>query len=130
VVRALVPVLAATALLVAPVAQAAPARSIGRIAHVHSESFGADESGAFCADFRLSDAQADKALRASHRLSGPEVARFDHLPCYVRGSMRLNGAPARWELRAGGDGTIMQGTRRTAIGCPSCRDTFGASDTK
>ena len=53
--------------------------------------------------------------------------KFDHLPCYIRGTAVQNGKAATWEIRAGGTGKItVKKTGATLLyGCTTCDDLFG-----
>ena len=74
---------------------------------VRIEARGADAGGDFCADFKLTSAQAryflarSVVVTASQQHDGWEV-----LPCYVRGTARSASGVWRWEIRAGGTATL------------------------
>jgi len=114
--------------LAAALAAPSPAAALEGVRDVHVIAVGADTPDAFCADFLLSNRQAAQALQQSRRVTPEQyLQQFDFLPCYVRGTARLAGDPVRWELRAGGNGTITAADGRViAIGCPRCAQSFGA----
>ena len=114
--------------LAAVLAAASPAAALDGVNGVHVIEVGADEAGAFCADFLLSSRQAALALEQSRRITQEQyLQQFDFLPCYVRGIARLAGDLVRWELRAGGNGTIETPRGRLIpLGCPACVQWFGA----
>jgi hypothetical protein len=87
-----------------------------------------DDAASFCADFRLDRAQALSALKSSTVISRDRyLSQYDFLPCYVEGTARRHGARIRWQLRAGGNGTIETADGRMSyIGCDSCKEWFGA----
>jgi hypothetical protein len=114
--------------LAAMLAAPAPAAALEGALDVHVLEVGADEAGAFCADFLLSNREAARALKQSRRITQEQyLQEFDFLPCYVRGTALLAGDVVRWELRAGGNGTIaMPDGRVIPIGCPRCAQSLGA----
>jgi hypothetical protein len=100
-----IPALAVVSLLLAGCASAPPAvaaREEGRI-----ESCGADAGGEFCADFKLTAAQARYFLARSVVVTaGQQHDGWEVLPCYVRGTARSASGVWRWEIRAGGTATL------------------------
>ena len=110
------------------VACAAPAFSFEGLRDVHVTNVAADAPAAFCADFLLSNAQAAAALKRAARITQEQyLQQFHFLPCYVRGTAQLGGDPVQWEIRAGGNGTIMTADDEVIyLGCESCARTFGA----
>ena len=85
---------------------------------------GFDRGGEFCADFALSVPQAGQFLSLATPMSAADLhARFNHLPCWVRGTLWRKTATWQWEIRAGGtarltapDGAV------TLLGCTRCDD--------
>lgn len=112
----------------AMLACASPAAALEGLSDVHVRKVGADEAGAFCADFLLSNRAAALSLEQSARVTQEQyLQQFDFLPCYVQGTARLDDAPVTWEMRAGGNGTITTADGEVLyLGCESCAQTFGA----
>jgi hypothetical protein len=55
------------------------------------------------------------------------LQQFEFLPYYVQGTARLGGGVVRWEMRAGGNGTITTADGEVIyLGCEVCARTFGA----
>ena len=106
----------------------APAAALDGLRDVHVQRVGADEPNAFCADFLLSNRQAAAALQQAARITREQyLQQFEFLPCYVRGTAELGGDPVAWEMRAGGNGTIMNADGKVIyLGCAECERTFGA----
>jgi len=90
---------------------------------------GTDVPGAFCGDFWLTDGEAEWALNEAMIIdTATHHQEYLRLPCFVRGRARMAEESIRWELRAGGDGTVwMPDGSDYLIGCPPCRDRFGAT---
>jgi hypothetical protein len=88
---------------------------------------GADSAGAFCSDFRLSPAQAKSFLQRAEALEPAALHdRFEHLPCWVRGTAEWGSQTWRWEIRAGGTGRLVAPDGSVSmIGCEACAATFG-----
>jgi hypothetical protein len=85
-------------------------------------SRGQDDGGDFCRDFSLTAAQAAWFFRRAEVLTAMQQHdRFDHLPCWVRGTARGDGRTWQWEVRAGGTARLIapDGTARL-LGCNDC----------
>ena len=97
--------------------------------HVNVLTAGTDQAHSFCADFRLTEAQATSALHEARTITkGNYLDRFDWLPCFVRGTARASGKTVEWEFRAGGNGTLTYADgHRVFLGCDGCRKRFGRS---
>lgn len=106
----------------------APAAALDGLRDVHVQRVGADEPNAFCAGFLLSNGQAARALQQSVQITREQyLQRFQFLPCYVQGTAQLGADPVAWEIRAGGNGTIMTADGKVVhLGCAECERTFGA----
>lgn len=110
------------------VVSAAPAAAFEGLRDVRVLKVAADEAGAFCAGFLLSNRAAALSLRQSNRITQEQyLHQFDFLPCYVQGTAHLGSAPVQWEMRAGGNGTITEADGELIyLGCNACAQTFGA----
>jgi hypothetical protein len=100
-----IPALAVVSLLLAGCASAPPAGAA--LDEVRIETRGADAGGEFCADFKLTAAQARYFLARSVVVTaGQQHDGWEVLPCYVRGTARSASGVWRWEIRAGGTATL------------------------
>jgi hypothetical protein len=100
-----IPALAVVSLLLAGCASAPPADAA--LYEVCVETRGADAGGEFCADFKLTAAQARYFLARSVVVTaGQQHDGWEVLPCYVRGTARSASGVWRWEIRAGGTATL------------------------
>jgi hypothetical protein len=100
-----IPALAVVSLLLAGCASAPPAGAA--LDGVRVETRGADAGGEFCADFKLTAAQARYFLARSVVVTaGQQHDGWEVLPCYVRGTARSASGVWRWEIRAGGTATL------------------------
>jgi hypothetical protein len=88
---------------------------------------GAEPGGEFCKDFDMTPAQVSAFFGRAKPVDARALHdRFDHLPCYIRGTAVWQNQPATWEIRAGGTGTVIVKTGAALLyGCSRCSDLFG-----
>jgi hypothetical protein len=71
-----------------------------------------------CSGFLLSEKEVRNFLTHAARFRDDgSVKRQQMLPCSASGSAVINGRKYRWEIRAGGVGTLVSGTDRFATVC-------------
>lgn len=98
----------------------------GKLAEIKVTGRGADAGGEFCSDFNLDDAQARQFFEQAAVLDAGQLHdRFDTLPCYVRGTARLQGAAADWTIRAGGTAEVHTPSSDLLLGCNTCDELLG-----
>jgi hypothetical protein len=87
---------------------------------------GAAPTDAFCADFRLTAAQAERYFERARAIDSVTLHdRFDYLPCWVRGNAKSQGALVAWEIRAGGTASVRWPDGHTVLlGCRECAAEF------
>jgi hypothetical protein len=108
-------------------AAGAAGRAPPTLSHVTVTEHGAEADGDFCADFRLTPAQARWFFRRARVYTAPEMHdQFNELPCWVRGTARSGNTTWQWEVRAGGTATL-QGADGSALllGCLRCDRVLG-----
>lgn len=90
---------------------------------------GSDAGGDFCSDFVLTPAQAASFFARAHRVTAEQLhARYDRLPCWVRGQARLDDRRWSWEVRAGGTARLLGGDGEVRLlACDVCDDLLGGS---
>lgn len=100
---------------------AAPANR-GDLGDFRVLSRGQDDGGDFCRDFSLTPAQAAWFFGRSKVLTAAQQHdRFDHLPCWVRGTAAGGGGTWQWEVRAGGTARLVApGGAVRLLGCDDC----------
>ncbi len=110
-------------------ATAAPDGAGARFAEYQVTGAGFDAGGEFCADFRLTAAQARWFFRRAHVLDAMAQHRdYAHLPCWVRGTSRGPGGIWRWEIRAGGTATrVAPDGTAYLLGCTTCDAVLGGA---
>jgi hypothetical protein len=88
---------------------------------------GSESGGDFCKDFDVTATQVASFFARARVFNAQSIHdKFDQLPCYVRGTALWRGAPAKWEIRAGGTGTLIpQKGKAVQYGCVGCDDLFG-----
>lgn len=96
-----------------------------RLTEIKVTERGSDAAGDFCADFALSDSQASDFFKRAIAIDAARLHEFDMLPCYVRGTARLHGNPATWQVRAGGTAEVDSGATHLLMACSSCDDLLG-----
>jgi hypothetical protein len=104
-----------------------PAVAISDLQGIQVVGAKSDDPAAFCADFNLTNREASRALKKAQEINKHDyLEHFDFLPCFVTGTGRLHHSPIRWEIRAGGNGTITtsDGTM-IFLGCERCKASFG-----
>jgi hypothetical protein len=123
--------LAGTWLLLGTLVIAAACSSFGnkqdKLSNVAITERGADTGGGFCKDFAMTPAQVSAFFGRAQPVDAPTLHdKFDHLPCYIRGTAAWEGQLAAWEIRAGGTGTlVVKGGTAQLYGCSTCDDLFG-----
>ena len=108
------------------------ASELKQVSDVHVLQARSSEQGAFCADFRLTDAAAADSLHNAREISKQQYDQdYDYLPCWVSGTAKAGDRAIEWELRAGGNG-LVRDARGTVIyiGCEACRESFGRNAPK
>ena len=85
---------------------------------------GHDPGGEFCSDFRLTPSQARVFFERARPVSAAELHdRFNHLPCWVRGSVRVGQVVLAWEVRAGGTARLISSDGNVRLlACSTCND--------
>jgi hypothetical protein len=88
---------------------------------------GSEPGGDFCKGFDMTPTQVASFFGRAKVLDARAMHdKFDHLPCYVRGTALWRGMPAKWEIRAGGTATLIpQKGKAKQYGCLRCDDLFG-----
>jgi len=109
-------------------ATSAPLQASPVLADFRVLEHGQDQGGEFCADFRLTAAQAKRYFdRATILSPSRQHDDFDELPCWVRGSARGTGGIWQWEVRAGGTARVVAPDgAATQLGCAVCASEMGA----
>lgn len=80
------------------------------------------ESKIFCPDYHLTEGQLREQFRTYHLLrENGEMENYSYLPCWIDGTVRVNGKTYRWRSR---DGNIMSttwpdGVNKLLVGKPS-----------
>lgn len=103
-------------------------RTQGTLDKVRIAERGTEAGGDFCRDFDMTPAQVTAFFKRAQLVDAARLHdKFDHLPCYIRGTAVREGEAATWEIRAGGTGKIT--VKKTAVtllyGCSACDDLFG-----
>jgi hypothetical protein len=95
------------------------------IGEVEVTGHGSDNPDAFCSDFNLTSAAAQRFFaRAKMSDAATLHAQFEILPCWVRGTARTEGQPVSWEIRAGGTATVSWPGHTTLLSCQECAGEF------
>ena len=82
-----------------------------------------EEENAFCKDFSLDAQQVQAFLDKSKFIDAKAMHdKYDHLPCYVYGTLRYKNNNCSWEIRAGGTGLIQCPQQEYIIACDECDD--------
>lgn len=83
---------------------------------------GQEEGGEFCKDFNLTPEQAEWFFARAKLMEAQQLyQRFDHLPCWVRGTARSSAGIWQWEIRAGGTARIVSPDGEAELlGCDQC----------
>jgi hypothetical protein len=98
------------------------ASGIMHFTDVRVTSKGSDETNAFCQGFSLSDIQAKSFFTKSHVIDIKILHdEYDYLPCYVRGTAKVDGKSCSWEIRAGGTAEVKCGKKNNYMfACDDC----------
>lgn len=92
-------------------------------------SSGHEEGGGFCSDFRLTASQAQWFFSRATALDARQLHdRFDHLPCWVRGTAASSQGRWEWEIRAGGTARLTARDGRVELmGCARCEQVLSGA---
>ncbi|TVT47851.1 MAG: hypothetical protein FHP94_13145 [Denitromonas halophila] len=78
-------------------------------------------SGDFCADFVLSEKQAQAYFAHASVVTQQTVHDdYDVLPCFVRGSGKRGSQSCEWEINAGGTGHVNCAQQSYLTACKDC----------
>ncbi|MET1257602.1 hypothetical protein [Aliikangiella maris] len=90
-------------------------------------SYGTDANQAeFCSDFQLNKEQANSFFQKAKQVSFKKLHdQFDYLPCFVRGKATIKNESCDWEIRAGGTGELICGSKVQYWACDNCNLLFG-----
>lgn len=86
---------------------------------------GSDEHTPLCAEFRLTDNQAQQFLNRSRPINAQQMHdHYSYLPCYVKGRVNLKGDPQQichFTIRAGGTVELdCDGSKGYVYACDTC----------
>jgi hypothetical protein len=87
-------------------------------------SHGADPGGDFCRDFNLTAADAKGFFAKAEVVDAMQLHdRFNHLPCWVRGTAHDARGTWQWEVRAGGTAWLSGPAGTTVLlACSTCEE--------
>ena len=82
-----------------------------------------EEENAFCKNFSLNEKQAKVFFQRSKIIDAKMMHdKYDHLPCYVYGTLKHDSNTCTWEIRAGGTAFIQCPSKEYIIACDNCDD--------
>lgn len=98
-----------------------------RLQNISIVERGVEHGGGFCSDFDMSPVQVSSFFNRAQIYTASDLhAKFDILPCYVRGTAMQRASKVSWEIRAGATGVITVSDKGAVLfGCVNCDDLFG-----
>lgn len=99
------------------------------MSNIQVTEVGSDGEAEFCREFKLNNAAAKAYFEEAEELSFKRLHdEYDHLPCFVKGTVQRQGELCEFTIRAGRTAEVLcENGQQFFYGCTSCDHLFQTS---